>query len=286
MFNGLKRRLGLGQQLVQPEQVVDKIVGYNDIKLFLAKLEQSEQEMNIMFNGPRATAKSLFLDELEKRYPNCIRYDFSTTTGRGIINSIVEFKTEYQTRKGLSNKSFEEVPITLLIDEIDRIKPKTDLNVLYNLLEGKRITYTKFKFRVDLKIPNLRVFATCNAAEKLPAPFRSRFFIMDLEEYTLEQFIDIAKGIAPRYLNEYRENIDELAEQFAREMYPTSKDVRQLINCMKIFEVWEGQKTVAEVLGFRDKYRKIQTEEDQSETRAKPSRKGKKEKNENTGAPF
>src|SRR5215467_279542 len=112
MFEGIKQRLGIGQTLVQPETIDDRIIGYNDIKIFLGQLEASKKMLNVLFNGPPATAKSLFLDELERRYPNPIRYDFGISTGKGVINSLVEFKQEFQERKGLRGKSFEDVPIT------------------------------------------------------------------------------------------------------------------------------------------------------------------------------
>jgi len=287
MFEGIKQRLGIGQTLVQPETIDDRIIGYNDIKIFLGQLEASKKMLNVLFNGPPATAKSLFLDELERRYPNPIRYDFGISTGKGVINSLVEFKQEFQERKGLRGKSFEDVPITLLIDEVDAIKPKTDLKMLHNLLEGKRVTYTKFRFRVDLRIPNLRVFATTNYADKLPEPFLSRFFRFDLREYTLEEFIQIAKGIAPKHLNPLRENIDELAEQFAVELYPRDKNVRQLRDMMIAYEVFEGQKTVAEILGFKLKYTQVRDEEQREQrTRTRPESKRKQKKNGIGGAPF
>jgi hypothetical protein len=72
----------------------------------------------------------------------------------------------------------------------------------------------------------------------------------------LEQFIAIAKGLAPQFLGiNVDETRDDIAEEFATKLYQSNiKDVRQLINAMEIYEVWGGQKTVEEVIGFQDNY--------------------------------
>ena len=53
--------------------------------------------------------------------------------------------------------------MTLLLDEVDKIKPKSELYMLLNLLEGNEIhkVVKKVEYHIKLK---LRVFATCNEA--------------------------------------------------------------------------------------------------------------------------
>jgi hypothetical protein len=51
--------------------------------------------------------------------------------------------------------------MTLLLDEVDKIKPRSELFMLLNLLEGNEIheVVKKVEYHIKLK---LRVFATCN----------------------------------------------------------------------------------------------------------------------------
>src|SRR5919198_586213 len=64
--------------------------------------------------------------------------------------------------------------MTLLLDEVDKIKPRSELFMLLNLLEGNEIhkIVKKVEYHIKLK---LRVFATCNDVSRLPAAFVSRF---------------------------------------------------------------------------------------------------------------
>jgi hypothetical protein len=73
------------------------------------------------------------------------------------------------------------------------------LFMLLNLLEGNEIhkVVKKVEYHIKLK---LRVFATCNDVSRLPAAFVSRFQHLTLEEYTKEQFIEVAVGLARQYL--------------------------------------------------------------------------------------
>jgi Holliday junction DNA helicase RuvB len=69
------------------------------------------------------------------------------------------------------------------------------------------------------------VFAASNNIEKLSAPLQSRFFIVKLEPYTYEQFIEITEELlAPR--------IEEgLASIIAEVVWKKSQDIR---DCVKI----------------------------------------------------
>jgi MoxR-like ATPase len=66
--------------------------------------------------------------------------------------------------------------MTLLLDEVYKIKPRSELFMLLNLLEGNEIhkVVKKVEYHIKLK---LRVFATCNDILRLPAAFVSRFLV-------------------------------------------------------------------------------------------------------------
>lgn len=66
----------------------------------------------------------------------------------------------------------------LLINEIHKIKPLSDLNVLLDLLDGKKINKVICNKEYHVKFGNgLRIFATSNKIDKLTEAIRSRFLI-------------------------------------------------------------------------------------------------------------
>jgi MoxR-like ATPase len=77
----------------------------------------------------------------------------------------------------------------LIIDEIDKMSPR-DQTFLLNLMETGIIAETKYGKTREAEIKT-SVFATSNNSGKLTAPLLSRFFIVELESYTYEQFYEI-----------------------------------------------------------------------------------------------
>jgi MoxR-like ATPase len=77
----------------------------------------------------------------------------------------------------------------LLIDEIDKMS-RRDQTFLFNLMETGILAETKYGKTREAEI-KISVFATCNDPRKLSAPLQSRFFIIELEPYTHEEFYEI-----------------------------------------------------------------------------------------------
>jgi hypothetical protein len=73
----------------------------------------------------------LHLLRLREKLPNAFYYDFSNTSGAGFIYSLIRKAQEDSSRKGKE--------LTLLLDEVDKIKPCSELFMLLNLLEGNEI---------------------------------------------------------------------------------------------------------------------------------------------------
>ena len=142
----------------------------------------------------------------------------------------------------------------MLLDEVDKIKPKSELYMLLNLLEGNEIhkVVKKVEYHIKLK---LRVFATCNDVSGLPAAFVSRFQRLTLKEYTKEQFIEVALGLASQYLlMKDADRREQVAEEIATKLYDKGvKDVRQLIDVMKLYSI-QRTKTVDEIFQFMETY--------------------------------
>jgi len=81
----------------------------------------------------------------------------------------------------------------LLVDEIDKMANK-DQVLLLNLMETGIVRETKYgKTRSTQMVTP--VFATSNNIIKLSDPLKSRFFIVELEPYTNEQFFEITKQL-------------------------------------------------------------------------------------------
>ena len=164
------------------------------------------QGINVLFNGSPGTGKTLPLQRIKERIPdtNAFYYDFSNTSGAGFIYSLITKAQEQGTKE-----------MTLLLDEVDKIKLKTELFMLLNLLEGNEIhkVVKKVEYHIKLK---LRVFATCNDLSRLPAAFVSRFQRLTLKEYTKEQFIEVGVGLSKQYLLMKDQGIREaIAEEIA-----------------------------------------------------------------------
>jgi hypothetical protein len=66
------------------------------------------------------------------------------------------------------------------------------------------------------------VFATCNDVSRLPAAFVSRFQRLTLKEYTKEQFIEVALGLARQrqyLLMKDADRREQVAEEIATKLY-------------------------------------------------------------------
>ena len=100
------------------------------------------------------------------------------------------------------------------------------------------------------------MFVTCNNIDRLPAAFVSRFQRLTLKEYTKEQFIDVAIGLARQYLlMKDAGRREAIADEIATKLYDEKnvKDVRQLIDVMKLYSI-QRTKTVDQVFEFMEAY--------------------------------
>src|SRR5438094_2070148 len=147
----------------------DEIVGYDHIKRFFRMALESDSAVHILLVGPPASAKTMFLTSLMHHLKNSYFADGSSSSKAGMIDYI-----------------FANSPRYLLIDEIDKTAHK-DQAFLLNLMETGIISETKYGKTRKTKT-NTSVFATSNDSRKLSGPLLSRFFIVELEPYTYEQF--------------------------------------------------------------------------------------------------
>jgi Holliday junction DNA helicase RuvB len=100
-------------------------------------------------------------------------------------------------------------------------------------METGIISETKFG-KTRQTTMDVSVFATCNDTWKLSAPLRSRFFVVELQPYTHEQFY----GITLRLLHDRV----KVAPTIADAVWNTSKNIRDCVRIGKLAKSHEDAK--------------------------------------------
>jgi DNA replicative helicase MCM subunit Mcm2 (Cdc46/Mcm family) len=193
-----------------PPDLFDAIVGYDDIKQLFLDAIRSSRPCHILLCGPPASAKSLFLLELD-RLPGS-RYLIGGQT----------------TKVGIAEEVFEHRPRYLIIDEIDDM-PVSEQSVLKSLMWSGVISIRKHNVRLKETF-NTWVFAACNNPEKLSDAVKSRFLKVYFQPYTFEQFKEVVVTVLTK-----RENVERgLAEYIADRVGKYTRDPREAINLARI----------------------------------------------------
>jgi replication-associated recombination protein RarA len=205
-----KSKLGmlLFRQAGRYDGLFRNIYGCDNIKRLLMMTLESNHASSILLAGPPASAKTLFLQSLMKLKDSHF-IDCNGATKSGIVDYIFDNKPKY-----------------LLLDEIDKLSRK-DQTFLLNMIETGIVSETKYgrTRRMEIKTS---VFATSNDVEKIMEPLQSRFFIVNLQAYTYEQFYEITI----RLLTSDRHNVnEEIAKATADAVWNTSRNIR---DCTKI----------------------------------------------------
>ncbi len=179
----------------QSNVLFDDIIGYDHIKRLFRMALHSNSAVHILLVGPPASAKTLFLTSLTNL-----------------------------TKAGMIDYLFSNSPRYLLIDEIDKTFSR-DQAFLLNLMETGIISETKFgKTRRAQTVTS--VFATCNNTKHLSVQLLSRFLVVELEQYTYEQFCDITVQLLSNSKIE-----KGVASAIANAVWTKSQDIR---DCVKI----------------------------------------------------
>jgi holliday junction DNA helicase RuvB len=153
----------------------DKIEGYEDIKDIVMHALDSDDNYNLLFTGPPASAKTVFLlGILELKHG--VYFDASNTISR--ILDVLE----------------EDRPRVICIDELDKMSRQFQ-NQLLNFMESGRVKVDQQRKQYYFEIKEAKVFATCNEINRVSKPLQSRFRRLHLPPYTKEQFL-IGQSIA------------------------------------------------------------------------------------------
>jgi len=185
----------------------ENITGNDDIKLILNKAILSERPIHVLLVGKPGCAKTMFLTEMMGRLKNSYFIVGSNTTKAGLVHQL-----------------FEKEPKYLLIDELDKMVGNDQVSLLH-LMETGIISETKIKKTRQLELVSW-VFATANSVEKIIEPLLSRFVVLEIPEYTFEEFSQISVARLAR--ENFRESIARfIAESVWNEL--GSKDIRDVV---------------------------------------------------------
>jgi MoxR-like ATPase len=190
----------------------DEIVGHDDIKTIFTRALLSKRPIHVLLVGSPGSAKTMFLTE--------------------ILHSIKEsyFIVGSNTSKaGLVNQLFERRPKFLLIDELDKMN-KVDQTSLLHLMETGIISETKINKTREMELTSW-VFATANSCDKIIEPLLSRFLVLEVQEYTFEEFTEIAiNRLAEEKVDRYMAAV--IAEKVWDEL--DSRDIRDVIKVSRL----------------------------------------------------
>jgi Holliday junction DNA helicase RuvB len=195
----------------------EEIIGHADIKRILTKAILSKRPVHILMVGSPASAKTMFLTEIMQRFKSSLFVVGSNTTKAGLVNQL-----------------FERGPKFLLIDELEKMN-SNDQSSLLHLMETGIISETKINKTRQMELTSW-VFATANSCQKIIEPLLSRFLVLEIPEYTFEQFTEIAVSrLAKEKLDKYIASV--IAENVWNEL--ESKDIRDVVKVARLTETVE-----------------------------------------------
>ena len=204
----------------------EEIVGQNDIKLIINKAIKSERPIHVLLLGKPGSAKTMFLTEMMRRLKNSYFIVGSNTTKAGLVNQL-----------------FEKEPRYLLIDELDKMSGNDQVSLLH-LMETGLISETKVKKTRELKLVSW-VFASANSSDGIIEPLLSRFVVLDVPDYSFEEFTDIAiKRLANEKIDLYIATI--IAEKVWHEL--GSRDIRDIIKVGRLANDTQSVSNVIDII--------------------------------------
>lgn len=200
-----------GRQPQIPEDLFDVVAGHDGLKKLFIQSLKAPQPVHILLVGPPATAKSVFLTELERLHTN--RYALGDSSSKaGIIDFIIKHKPRY-----------------LLLDELEKMNVN-DYSALLSLMETGKVTRLKKGMTEETKVKTW-VFAAVNRDDRLPHELKSRFLSLHLPEYSEKDFKEVVRAVLVK-----REHTDEnMAAKIADNVAEYSRDVRDAIKIARLY---------------------------------------------------
>ncbi|MFZ0513714.1 MAG: ATP-binding protein [Candidatus Nitrosopolaris sp.] len=216
-------------QIFKKECDFNKIGGYDDIKEIVRRALDSEDNYNLLFTGPPASAKTLFLLGITERERKGVYFD-----GSNMTNRILDILKEHR-------------PKIICIDEIDKM-PRQFQEKLLNFMESGRVKVDQMRKSYDFEIKGAKIFATSNDITRLSKPLQSRFRRLHLPPYTEEQFMDVSVKVLPRLK-------DTTARIIGSAVWDQkSKDIRDVISIGKLLRKNDGPIEIEQIIKTMIKY--------------------------------
>lgn len=199
------------------DDMFDVVVGHERLKKLFTIILQAPEPVHILLAGPPATAKSIFLMELE-RLPRS-RYALGGTSSKaGIVDFIIEQQPRY-----------------LILDELEKMDMK-DFSALLSLMADGVVTRLKIGMTEKVKVKTW-VFAAVNREEYLPPELKSRFLIRRLTEYNEQDYKEVVRAVLVKREHE----VEAVANEIADRMAGLSRDVRDAV---KVARLHKGQQSM------------------------------------------
>jgi len=211
--------------------VFESIIGYEDIKeIFIRSLKATR--VHILLYGPPASAKTVFLLELQK-LKNAQYILGGTATKEGIIDVLLDSWPDCRY---------------LLIDELDKMR-KHDYTVLLSLMETGIVRETK-RTHAIYNMMDVNVYAAANEINRIPIEVLDRFsFKFYLPEYDVETFINIASSVLV--------NLDKvkpaIAKYIVSRIAKSSKSIRECRGIAKIVKSIVDADRIIDIIEHRRK---------------------------------
>ena len=214
--------------LFRKEIEFNNIKGYDDIKDIVRRALDAEDNYNLLFTGPPASAKTLFLlGILESK--KGVYFDGSNTTNR--ILDVLE----------------EKRPKIICIDELDKM-PKQFQEKLLNFMESGHIKVDQMRKKYDFQIKGAKVFGACNEISRLSKPLQSRFRRLHLPPYTEDQFLEVSIKVLPKL---------KIAHVIGKAVWNQGGDIRDVISIGKLVRKNDGPEEVEQIISTMTKYEEV-----------------------------
>jgi len=190
-----------------------RIQGCEDIKDIVRRVLDSDESYNLLFVGPPASSKTLFLQGILEMKSG-VYFDGSNTTDR-ILDVLQERR-----------------PKIICIDELDKMARQFQEKML-NFMESGHIKVDQIRRQYDFQIKGAKVFATCNEINRLSKPLQSRFRRLFLPSYTDEQFLNVSEKVLPKLSF-------SLARYIGSNVWNKGGDIREVISIGKLLRKQHG----------------------------------------------
>ena len=202
-----------------------KIIGYDDLKEIIYNALEFDAHVNWLFVGPPASAKSLFLLDMER-----------TLRLSKLVNG------SRVSRKGLHELLATNSIDFLLFDEMDKAS-KSSLAALLSVLESGRVIITLGNNIIDQPVTT-KVFATCNSINDMAPELLSRFQVLRFPAYDKKTFMDICSGyVVPT--EKVREEVALRAGVLSWDLL--DRDIRQVIRLVRVAKTVDAVDKAVEV---------------------------------------